>query len=146
MPSWPSKIETNCRAYGCLGTIAAGQIYTTCRLITSVVNIINGICLYKLVQSKVTNKAISYRSTSLVLRTILMSLIFDSLPHLSSFLLYSIFNINITVYLGPYSLICSVIESFSCSLIYRRAFCKTSDKSSQINPSRTKVRSITPIR
>uniref|UniRef100_A0AC34R018 G-protein coupled receptors family 1 profile domain-containing protein n=1 Tax=Panagrolaimus sp. JU765 TaxID=591449 RepID=A0AC34R018_9BILA len=80
IPSWPTKSETTCRSFGCLGPNSAGQTYTTCRYVT----------------------------------------ILDSFPHLASFALYTFFNINITVYLGPYSLICSALESFSCSMIYRR--------------------------
>uniref|UniRef100_A0AC34PVM4 Uncharacterized protein n=1 Tax=Panagrolaimus sp. JU765 TaxID=591449 RepID=A0AC34PVM4_9BILA len=120
IPSWPTKSETTCRSFGCLGPNSAGQTYTTCRYVTSIANVIIGICLFKLVKWKVTNKAAFNKTTRLVLKTIMMSLVLDSFPHLASFALYTFFNINITVYLGPYSLICSALESFSCSMIYRR--------------------------
>lgn len=57
IPSWPTKSETTCRSFGCLGPNSAGQTYTTCRYVTSIANVIIGICLFKLVKWKVTNKA-----------------------------------------------------------------------------------------
>uniref|UniRef100_A0AC35F3X3 G-protein coupled receptors family 1 profile domain-containing protein n=1 Tax=Panagrolaimus sp. PS1159 TaxID=55785 RepID=A0AC35F3X3_9BILA len=97
------------------------------RYAASISNVFIGAFLLKLVRKKIVAKnALTKKNNRLAVVTLLMALLLDFLPHLVNFSLNTFKDINITKYLGPYSLLFASINTSICAMTYFRTIRKQS--------------------
>uniref|UniRef100_A0AC34QDX3 Uncharacterized protein n=1 Tax=Panagrolaimus sp. JU765 TaxID=591449 RepID=A0AC34QDX3_9BILA len=136
LPAFPPAAKTTCGAILCLAPNHAAAVYTTLRYISSAGILMIGIAFVISARKRFFDTTAVAKYTRLVFKIILLSFFFDFIPHTLTFVLYMFFQINIAVYLGPYSTFFSSMESFGCSIFYYQIM-KTQVLSSNVTSQQT---------
>uniref|UniRef100_A0A7E4V1E3 G_PROTEIN_RECEP_F1_2 domain-containing protein n=1 Tax=Panagrellus redivivus TaxID=6233 RepID=A0A7E4V1E3_PANRE len=124
VPAYPKNMidKGSCGNFGCLATHSQNGIYAILRFFTGGINFVVGIVLALMFKQMTLVNNCTAKSSKTALLTIVITIVFDLLPHLLMVIIYRVFDVNLGDYTGPYSTVIGAVESAVCALFYRNSF------------------------
>uniref|UniRef100_A0A7E4UY77 G_PROTEIN_RECEP_F1_2 domain-containing protein n=1 Tax=Panagrellus redivivus TaxID=6233 RepID=A0A7E4UY77_PANRE len=113
--SVPTNATTTCSAFACLSTQLGKGVYGMVRMVLGIINVIMCIVLAVMIRRKLALPALAAKTNTVVLKTVLITLLFDFLPHFAAFILATAINKDVTQNYGPLSGLVSAVDNCLCA-------------------------------
>uniref|UniRef100_A0A7E4VB14 Serpentine receptor class gamma n=1 Tax=Panagrellus redivivus TaxID=6233 RepID=A0A7E4VB14_PANRE len=141
----PKSSSTTCYTLSCLITADGKFAYTVYRMSYGAVVVVFSIVLAIMVQRKLKLSDMAVRINKIVLKTLVILLLFDFVPYLTSLTLRNIFRINWTPAFAPYTVL-SAIDNFFVAWLYSQNIkYLNSAKTAPLPPTHQKLSSLTKV-